>query len=941
MDPDAIVPPPSWFRCHWKTLLALGAAMVAASVGLYFTSRTTPEGHLEQAALLEQKAEYRAVTIELKNALERLPLRPDIHFRLGRALYFLGDHAGSEKELLKARELGHNDPDLTIFLARAQLALRQGAEVIQQTENLAGATLDQKLALLALRARAQAMGEDLAGAEETLAGADQWARDHPETLFVRALLAQAQGDLQGARRLLDQALSRPGIRADLLGPDLWALKGDISQALGQSAAAVEAYAKALVLSPGSVPIRVSSIRAHLSAGALDQAEKDLGVLRTRDPSNMNGQYLEAMLLYLRGRHADAYAKAQQVLRVAPAYTPAMLLVAASGMALNKREEARTQLNRVLEAESNHAGARKMLAALQLKQGDLEAARHLMSTLGDDPKDISLAAMRGDIALLQGDFQEARRNLEILTESGKRPEAALKLAASQAGLGDRSAALKTLTDLARKDKDSARADFLLITEFLKEKRFEDALLAADQLAAKAKDPALVENVRGIIQVTRQDAGKARAHFTAALKANPKFIPALTNLATLEMEQHRYEQAKVLLLRAVDLDATDLNIRLDLARIASLRGAREEFREHLERAKQIDPKAMEPRLRLVRFWQDQGNLGRALTEAHEGYGLTGDADFAHHIVMIQLRQNDLAGAESFLHRWLQGQPESPQALTGLALVRMGQDNFAEAMQHLDQALAIRPDYLPAQNARMALMAQGQSRIDVATLAREIEIPRAAKEAALVKQAEALLAEKRRVEAAGILEEAARASGQTRHLARAYQALEQAGQPASGMAMLSRWLAGHGDDANVRHLLALAGLKQGKLKEAAEHYRVLLRSRPMDPVALNNLAWALGELKDPGAPAAAERAYKASPEDPSSLDTYAWVLYRSGKPKSALPLLQKAHEKAPGNPGIHWHFAAALAAAGEPDRAKAELERLLSAGKPFNGEAEARKLLGELRR
>jgi predicted Zn-dependent protease len=100
----------------------------------------------------------------------------------------------------------------------------------------------------------------------------------------------------------------------------------------------------------------------------------------------------------------------------------------------------------------------------------------------------------------------------------------------------------------------------------------------------------------------------------------------------------------------------------------------------------------------------------------------------------------------------------------------------------------------------------------------------------------------------------------------------------------------------------------------------------VALNNLAWAYSELKDPRALATAEKALKAAPDSPAVLDTAGWLLAGQGDTGRALPMLKRAASLQPANAVLRYHLAVALNKSGDKKAAKVELEKLVSGGTPF---------------
>jgi uncharacterized protein (TIGR03790 family) len=107
-------------------------------------------------------------------------------------------------------------------------------------------------------------------------------------------------------------------------------------------------------------------------------------------------------------------------------------------------------------------------------------------------------------------------------------------------------------------------------------------------------------------------------------------------------------------------------------------------------------------------------------------------------------------------------------------------------------------------------------------------------------------------------------------------------------------------------------GRLQEhqkAVERYRIVIEAQPQNPLALNNLAYALGvHLKTPEeALPFARRALAVAPESPGILDTVGWIEYLSGNTTAAARLLTDASRRQPENSEIRLHTAIVSAAAG----------------------------------
>jgi Flp pilus assembly protein TadD len=94
------------------------------------------------------------------------------------------------------------------------------------------------------------------------------------------------------------------------------------------------------------------------------------------------------------------------------------------------------------------------------------------------------------------------------------------------------------------------------------------------------------------------------------------------------------------------------------------------------------------------------------------------------------------------------------------------------------------------------------------------------------------------------------------------------------LLEWLRDHPADSRTRRYLAAAYLDAGRIREAAEQYRLLAEADPRDAQALNNLAWTLHQLGDPAALDLAQRAHQLAPESAAIADTLGWLLLQSGR-------------------------------------------------------------------
>ncbi|HOY21891.1 MAG TPA: tetratricopeptide repeat protein [Cellvibrio sp.] len=119
---------------------------------------------------------------------------------------------------------------------------------------------------------------------------------------------------------------------------------------------------------------------------------------------------------------------------------------------------------------------------------------------------------------------------------------------------------------------------------------------------------------------------------------------------------------------------------------------------------------------------------------------------------------------------------------------------------------------------------------------------------------------------------------------------------------WSAKLPQSAQSALLMAVDAQNKKDPAEAIKWYEKTLALAPNTPASLNNLAWLYYEQKNPKATEFAEKAYKLAPDNPAIIDTYGWILVETGKVREGYELLERALSLAPKNTEIQQHLAEA---------------------------------------
>jgi Flp pilus assembly protein TadD len=156
--------------------------------------------------------------------------------------------------------------------------------------------------------------------------------------------------------------------------------------------------------------------------------------------------------------------------------------------------------------------------------------------------------------------------------------------------------------------------------------------------------------------------------------------------------------------------------------------------------------------------------------------------------------------------------------------------------------------------------------------------------------------------------------------------AGRAADASKMVAQWRKAHPDEPVVALYDAEEMLRNQEIKPAIALLEGVLKKQPDNVIALNNLAWAYQQAKDPRALATAEQAFKVTGDSPAVMDTLGWMLVEQGNTGRGVPLLQKAVTLSPQDGDIRYHLAAGLSKAGDKAGAKKELDKLLAENTQF---------------
>ncbi len=913
---------------------ALAATLAALLAALAGCGPDSPAESIRSARQHLARGESAAAGIELKNALQQQPGSAEARLLLGQTLLDQGDAVAASVELRKALAAGSAAADALPPLARALLLRHEPKKLTDEFADTrladAGASADLQTSVAAAWA---AQGQT-ATAEAALAAALQARPDFAPALLLQARFASQRHENAAARALVDRVLQRDPAQAEA-----WALLGSLRYAAdADTAGAIEAYRKAIALKPQIVQAQAGIVALLIERQDWAGAQTQVATLRKALPKHPVGPYFEMVLAFQHRDFKHARDIGQNLLRLNPDNLRVLQLLAAAELEDERLLAAQTLLGRALLLAPDQPVTRQLLAQTWLRVGQPGKVLAVLAPLMAEPAtpDAQTLALAAQAQQMNGDTRQAEAlfaRAAQLDPTDVRSRSALAL--SQLAQGHADTALPELQALAAADS-STFADLALIAALARRGQFEPALKAIDGFAHKQAGPA-AEQLRGQVQLARQDLPAARRNFEAALAADAGYLPAATSLAALDLADRQPEAARQRFERVLAADPKNLRALLALADLKQRAGAsRDEVVALLQQAIAAHPAEAAPRLRLIGFHlalRDNGKeAALALATAQDAVArLPNDPELLDALGRTQWATRAWDQALVSFKKLAALLPESPQPQLRIAATYVELKDIDNAILSLQRAMAIKPRLAHAEQGLAALMLEAQRPDEALALARALRKQRPQEAAGAVLEGDIEAALRHPDAALKAWRSGLALSGGTVAATRLHRALTGAGRDAEAGAFATTWLREHPRDTGFQMFVGDSELLRQHLPEAEAHYRAVLQIEPGNTLALNNLAWVSARMKKPDALALAEKLNALAPGRPTYMDTLAMILAEADRVPQAISLQQGAVERAPDDGGLRLNLARLYLQAGNKSAARAELDRLGALGDGFPAQAE----------
>jgi putative PEP-CTERM system TPR-repeat lipoprotein len=913
---------------------SLGWIMMGAWIGAFPIAAHAD--YLSTAKASLKKGDLKSAQIDLRNAVRSDPQNAEAHYWLGRVTFELGDPVASEREAIAARDRGF-DPHQTVPLLSQALLAQNKFDDLLNTLKPEGKDPLLDASILVARGYALVGLKRPDDAQKSFAEAEQVSPNAVEPLLADARLAVARADLPGAQAKIDRALAAQPKSAEALlaKAQLLRLKNDVP-------GAIAVLDQLVADQPSVVQARLDRASLELAAGKGDAARADIDMVLKGTPGNVQAIYLMAVIEAQSRNYKAADADLERISGFIGRIQRAYYLQAVVKEQLGQFEQAEDAARKYLGRAPNDLAAYKVLARIQFTKRRPDQVIETLAKVAESGKGDAEA-----YDLLGRAYAATGRGAEAIQAFSKAETMApndvgvqTRLASVRMGMGDVDTAMGDLEhtlELAPKLPAVGEALFFAALAT------GDTAKAGEALAKvrAAQGPTeVVGNLDGLFKLAQIDFPGAQATFADLVQKYPDFTPAKINLARVDIMMGDRPSAEKILTEILTKQPTTEPAMTMMVSGYVQSNRLQDAVDLMERAHAAEPNLTRVTVTLGDLYIRSGAAQKALdlAAAEKGDNAT-SSDILSLKAAAYLALGQKKDARAAYTDILKNDANVVGARRQLVALLIEAGDFESARNIVQAGIAVSPrnyqlyqDYVMIDLKSTGMDAALATADRLQSQDRDFPGIRALK-------GDIYLAANRPVDAVAAYTEANNAAPSSLLVTRLAGSLLRAGRADDANKLLLDWIGKHQDDMVATEQVAEIDISTGKLDDAAKYLELLLKQKPHDPVALNNLAWVYQQQGDDAkAQTLARQAYVLSPS-PQTADTLGWILTTSGNAQSGVALLRQASGDGTTDPRILYHYAVALKDTGNKDEAKKQLQAVVDNKTEFKEKGEAQKMLDDM--
>ena len=468
-------------RAPLRLCLLLLAGLTLA--GCEEVSEESIDALMRRATELRDAGDLRAASIDLKSLLQKAPNRTEARLMLGRIYLDTGEARSAEKELKAARNLGANAFEIKYLIGRAWLLRGAHNDLLEEyivTKDLNAGPRGQ---ILLLRGKAYLARRQFDEAQKAFEGAVAAYRkdineerpnlklteppDYVEAVVGIANVAITRGDWDAAKTRVARAIELAPGDAYVL-----AAKGKLAFNRGQYKKSEAAFVAAFKIRTNDLQLQNGIAQSQIMLGKVEDAVANLEAVLKYFPDHIITNYYRGLAALQSRDFETANNYAGKVLRAAPKFLQAQLVVGVANYGLGNFEQANVSLKKYLSGAPSNLQVRRLLGMAQFRLNKPSLALGTLKPLAEQlPQDTKLLSLIATTAVSNGDLVIARDFFQRAVDiDPKDPEVGLRLAATKFAAGDRDAAVRDLERAVDRAPEFLKGQYALLNLYLRLEEF---------------------------------------------------------------------------------------------------------------------------------------------------------------------------------------------------------------------------------------------------------------------------------------------------------------------------------------------------------------------------------------------------------------------------------------------------------------------------------------
>lgn len=903
----------------------------------------------EEALIAFQNEEFTSAIIHLKNIIQENPTHMPSRVLMAQILITQGNGSAAQIELDRAR-VGKVDDDRLITLYGQAYVLQGKYDEALNVAKLGQRNEQIESELLLIRGQAYIGKKQYKLADKAFISTLSLQPKNQLALLGRAQISLQESNINQALTYID--LSLASIKPFING---WVLKSKILHRLGDRQGALLAIDEALRINDKHLSARLTKAMLHIELQEYQQAVPHVDYILAEIPNEPRAGYLKAIINAslpssdnekgtsdnnkLTEIIATLAAVPPEVMRNTPDY---YFLAGLTNFQFGNLNDAHRYLSYYLNYVEFDIDSVRMLASIEIEQGDLNSARHLLTKTNiARPGNPDILTLLGLTYLQLEDSVKAQFYFEKVVDSYPNSTVSVSnLARSKMQSGDYQAAIEALSAIKDNGINGTQIKLLLIDSYQNTKKYSSAINVAKSLTTEFPQNSFFQQRIGMLYGLNRQIPEARAAFEQSLKLNDANIISMVHLARMDNIAGDFDKALQFLQTKLAIFDKNVLLMTEISDSYLFKKDIDNALVWIKKSYAQNPNNFYVVLKLSRILAKQNKLDEAIDLVDVFIGLNPKQPQALlTIAKLYQQQNKHQQAVLALRDYVEKSRKKPKALIVLAKAQLKAKDNVGAIKSYKKAIIADDKYLPAYLGLVNLTIKNKNEAFSLSLISSIADITQSASLPLVLKGDLYLTLGDSKQSIKFYQQALKKSDQKQAILGLYRNYRFLGKQSRVINPLENWLKKYPNDMLVAIALADSYKGSKQIQKSADYYQVLMKKYGPLPILLNNAAsveFILGNSEK--ANKYAQQAYDYLPENVAIIDTLAWIKSRIGEHKQAIALFRLALTKDFDNAEVKYHIAVTLYALSRKVEAKKYLIEAIDSEQTFSEKEAAIALLNK---